>query len=155
MEEYIKKLLEQVRFKKAHKGIEDELRAHIEDQINDNMAAGMNKESAEKAAVADMGDPVEVGISMDRVHRPRLAWNVIIIAIFIGLISSVIHEIVAYDALGADEAISVLGSHGFYTNVFIGILAMIAVYMIDYTVIAKYAKVIALGMLGLLLLGSL
>ena len=29
MEEYIKKLLEQVRFKKAHKGIEDELRAHI------------------------------------------------------------------------------------------------------------------------------
>ena len=155
MEEYIKKLLEQVRFKKAHKGIEDELRAHIEDQINDNMAAGMNKESAEKAAVADMGDPVEVGISMDRVHRPRLAWNVIIIAIFIGLISSIIHEIVAYDASAADEAISVLGSHGFYTNVFIGILAMIAVYMIDYTVIAKHAKVIALGMLGLLLLGSL
>lgn len=32
---------------------------------------------------------------------------------------------------------------------------MIAVYMIDYTVIAKYAKVIALGMLGLLVLGSL
>ena len=155
MEEYIKKLLEQVRFKKAHKGIEDELRAHIEDQISDNMAAGMDREAAERAAVADMGDPVEVGISMDRVHRPRLAWNVIIISIFIGLISSVIHEIVAYDASGADEAISVLGSHGFYTKVFIGIIAMIAVYMIDYTVIAKYAKVIALGMLGLLLLGSL
>ena len=65
MEEYIKKLLEQVRFKKAHKGIEDELRAHIEDQIEDNMASGMNREAAEKAAVADMGDPVEVGISMD------------------------------------------------------------------------------------------
>lgn len=95
MEEYIGKLLEQVRFKKAHKGIEDELRAHIEDQISDNMAAGMDREAAERAAVADMGDPVEVGISMDRVHRPRLAWNVIIISIFIGLISSVIHEIVA------------------------------------------------------------
>ena len=58
MEEYIKKLLEQVRFKKAHRGIADEIRAHIEDQIEDNMAACMDREAAEKAAIADMGDPV-------------------------------------------------------------------------------------------------
>ena len=38
MEEYIKKLLEQVRFEKAHKSIADELRAHIEDQIEANVA---------------------------------------------------------------------------------------------------------------------
>ena len=155
MEEYIGKLLEQVRFKKAHKGIEDELRAHIEDQIDDNMVAGMDRDAAEKAAVADMGDPVEVGISMDRVHRPRLAWNVIIIAVIIGVISSVIHEIMALDASAADAAISVLGSHSFYTKVLIGLVAMIAVYMIDYTVIAKYAKLIALVMFGLLLVASL
>ena len=155
MEEYIRKLLEQVRFKKAHKGIEDELRAHIEDQIEDNIASGMDREAAEKAAVDDMGDPIEVGISMDRVHRPRLAWNVIVIAILIGVVSSVIHEIMAYDAGAADAAISVLGSHAFYTKVLIGLVAMIAVYMIDYTVIAKYAKVIALGMFGLLLVASL
>ncbi|WP_242834416.1 permease prefix domain 1-containing protein [Butyrivibrio sp. FC2001] len=42
MEEYIKKLLEQVRFKKAHRGIAEEIIAHIEDQIEDNMAAGMD-----------------------------------------------------------------------------------------------------------------
>ena len=155
MEEYIRKLLEQVRFKKAHKGIEDELRAHIEDQIEDNMASGMDREAAEKAAVEDMGDPVEAGISMDRVHRPRLAWNVIAIAVLIGVISSVIHEIMAYDAGMADAAISVLGSHAFYTKVLIGLVAMITVYMIDYTVIAKYAKVIALGMFGFLLVASL
>lgn len=155
MEEYIKKLLEQVRFKKAHKGIEDELRAHIEDQIEDNMASGMNREAAEKAAVADMGDPVEVGISMDRVHRPRLAWSVVAIAVLIGIISSVIHAFMAIDARQADAAISVIGSHTFYSKVLIGLVAMIAVYMLDYTVIAKYAKIIALGMLAVLLLGRL
>ncbi|MBQ6588088.1 MAG: FtsW/RodA/SpoVE family cell cycle protein [Butyrivibrio sp.] len=152
MEEYIKALLEQVRFKKAHKGIEDELRAHMEDQIEDNIAAGMDREAAEKAAVADMGDPVEAGISMDRVHRPRLAWNVVAIAVLIGIISSVIHELVAIDAGLADESTSVIGSHVFYAKVLLGLVAMIAVYIIDYTVIAKYAKIIALGMLGILIL---
>ena len=66
MEEYIKKLLEQVRFQKAHKAIEDEIRAHIEDQIEDNMSEGMDKETAEKRAVEDMGNPVDVGIELDK-----------------------------------------------------------------------------------------
>ncbi len=155
MEEYIRKLLEQVRFTKAHKGIEDELRVHIEEQIDDNMAAGMDREAAEKAAVADMGDPVEAGISMDRVHRPRLAWSVIVIAVLIGVISSVLHELLAIDAGLPEDVIGVRGSHAFYTKVLVGIAAMVAVYLIDYTVIARYAKVIAVGMLAVLISASM
>ena len=155
MEEYIRKLLEQVRFKKAHKSIEGEIRSHIEDQINDNMSEGMDREEAEKAAVADMGDPVEVGISMDRIHRPRIAWSVVAIAVLIGIASSVVHELMVLDASAHDASISVIGSHVFYTNVLAGLIAMIIIYMIDYTVIAKYAKPIALAMLAILLLGSL
>ena len=51
MEEYIKKLLEQVRFRQAHDGIEKELKAHMEDQIADYMADGMDRNSAEKGPV--------------------------------------------------------------------------------------------------------
>ena len=120
MEEYIQILLEQVRFYQAHKVIEDELRAHMEDQIEANMAAGMDREAAEKAAVADMGDPVEAGVSMDRVHRPRIAWNVVIIAVLVGIVSSVIHELVAIDAGHLDQSTSVIGSHVFYIKVLIG-----------------------------------
>ncbi|MBQ4220776.1 MAG: FtsW/RodA/SpoVE family cell cycle protein, partial [Butyrivibrio sp.] len=76
MEEYIKMLLEQVRFQKAHKAIGDELRSHIEDQIENNISEGMDKETAEKIAVEDMGDPVEAGIALDKVHRPQVAWGV-------------------------------------------------------------------------------
>jgi len=73
VEEYFKQLLEQVRCKKAHYAIREELQSHIEDQMEDNMAHGMSKEEAEKAAVEDMGSPVEVGISLDRIHRPQVA----------------------------------------------------------------------------------
>ena len=68
MEEYIKILLEQVRFEKAHKAIGDEIRAHIEDQAEANISEGMDKETAEKKAVEDMGDPVETGIALDKVQ---------------------------------------------------------------------------------------
>ena len=90
MEEYIKKLLEQIRFQKAHKAIEDEIRLHIEDQIKENISGGMDKETAEKKAVEDMGDPVDAGIALDKVHRPQVAVGVIVIA----LVSTVIGTIV-------------------------------------------------------------
>lgn len=58
MEEYLKTLLEQIRCKKARSLIEEELRGHLEEQIEENRMSGMEPEEAEKAAVLDMGDPV-------------------------------------------------------------------------------------------------
>ncbi len=57
MEEYIRKLLEQVRFQKAHKAIQEEIVSHIEDQIEAeaNIADGMDPATAEQKAVEDMG----------------------------------------------------------------------------------------------------
>ena len=43
MEEYIKTLLEQVRCKKAHSMIEEEIRGHIEEQTEVNIASGMTE----------------------------------------------------------------------------------------------------------------
>ncbi|WP_051538313.1 FtsW/RodA/SpoVE family cell cycle protein [Butyrivibrio proteoclasticus] len=154
MEEYIKRLLEQVRFRKAHKAIEDEIRVHMEDQIDANMAEGMDRDVAEKRAVEDMGDPVEVGVAMDSVHRPQMAWGVVIIAVVIGIASILVHELIVKDAAqGQDLALHALGSYIFYLKVLMGLGAMVLVYLLDYTRIAKYAKVIAVVMFVMLTAG--
>ena len=44
----------------------------------------MTYEEAEKNAVTDMGDPVEVGISLDRIHKPKVAWKLLVI---VGILS--------------------------------------------------------------------
>lgn len=72
MDEYLKIVLEQIRCRKARPYIRQELQDHMEEQIEANMHAGMDCESAEKAAVKDMGDPVETGISLDRIHKPQI-----------------------------------------------------------------------------------
>lgn len=55
MDEYLKLLLEQIRCTKARPYIKQELQDHMEDQIAENMKAGMDHEQAEKEAVRDMG----------------------------------------------------------------------------------------------------
>ena len=74
---YIQTVTEQIRCKRALPLVTKELEGHIEDQKSDYMKAGMNVEEAEEAAVLEMGDPVEVGVEMDRIHRPKMAWKMI------------------------------------------------------------------------------
>lgn len=93
MEEYIDKLISQIRCKKARPYIEEEYRAHLEDQINANKEKGMPDEEAEKNAELDMGNPVEVGISMDKIHRPRVAWDIILIVGIISVLAIIVQWI--------------------------------------------------------------
>lgn len=78
-EEYLQKIGEQIRFEKAREGVKAELEWHIEDQKEEFLCAGMTEAEAEEAAVREMGDPVAVGTELDRIHRPRMAWNCIIL----------------------------------------------------------------------------
>lgn len=48
MDEYLKTLLEQIRCKKARPYVKQEFQDHIEDQIEANMQAGMDREQAER-----------------------------------------------------------------------------------------------------------
>ena len=134
MEEYIKMLLEQVRFEKAHKAIGDEIRAHIEEQIEANVSDGMDRVTAEEKAVEDMGNPMEVGMSLDRVHRPQVAWGLIIAAMTIGTVGAMIRMTVAYSEYD-DFVIA--------TNAFFGISLMLLAFLVDYTTILKYSKLLA------------
>ena len=73
---YIQTVTDQIRCKRALPLVTKELEDHIEDQKCDYMTEGMEPSEAEEAAVLE-GDPVEVGIEMDRIHRPKMAWKMI------------------------------------------------------------------------------
>jgi hypothetical protein len=74
-QEYLDRLTEQIRYQPARYAVREEVRAHIEDQCLAYEARGLGPEEAEVLAVRQMGDPVEAGVELDRVHRPRMAWG--------------------------------------------------------------------------------
>ena len=162
MEEYIRMLLEQVRFQKAHKAIGDEIRSHIEDQIEKNVSEGMEQETAERKAVEDMGDPVEAGIRLDKVHRPQIAWGVIVVALLIGVIGIIVQKIIANDRLLDKSLVSFSSSPEIMKYMYFasgpemykvftafGIVAMLFMYLVDYTTVARHSKVIAFWLIAI------
>ena len=66
-EEYLRCVTDQIRCKKACPGIEKELEDHITDQAEMYLKKGMTEEQALKKAIAEMGDPVQVGVELDRI----------------------------------------------------------------------------------------
>lgn len=144
MEEYLKTLLEQIRCKKAHASIYHELKGHIEEQIDENKAQGMSKDEAVKEALKDMGDPVQVGVEMDQIHRPQIAWK-LILAIGILTLFSIFAQYLITKNLPLGNDVDIFRHHIF--NAILSFLTMIAIYRIDYSLIGKYAKWIATAFL--------
>ena len=76
-EEYLTILTDQIRCRMAREDVRKELLCHIEDQKAAFLSEGMEAAEAEEAAVREMGDPVETGNELDRIHRPKMAWGMI------------------------------------------------------------------------------
>ena len=67
-------VVEQIRFRPDRAAVAEELTAHYEDHVKDLERLGYEHELADQRALGDMGDPVEIGKAMDRVHQPWLGW---------------------------------------------------------------------------------
>ena len=59
-----------IRFKPDRKAVREELYAHMEDQMEELLAAGVPEGEAEREAAASMGDPQETAAWLEKVYRP-------------------------------------------------------------------------------------
>lgn len=145
MEEYFITLLEQIRCKKARPLVEKELRSHIEDQTEANLAAGMDAQTAVSAAVKDMGDPIETGISLDRIHRPKLSKSILLVMTLICLCSVLIH--IAIGLRLSTDSSTMPGNTAYIKQALFfhgaGFVLMLLCCHLDYSFLAKYAKRLA------------
>ena len=151
-EEYLYTLTEQIRCKMARGTIEQEINDHIEDQKAEFLSEGMSQTEAEEAAVREMGDPVEVGLEMDRIHRPTMAWGMIALIVGLSLAGYLLRSVMYQTALGIEQSAGKTEelfwtgmSSSWHTSLelpalLIGLVLMIGICYMDYTRIAAYAK---------------
>ncbi len=71
----------EIRWKKARSPLTEEIRTHLLDQRDAYMAQGMDEDKAQTEAVRQMGDPAMLGADLDRVHRPRPQWGLLLMAL--------------------------------------------------------------------------
>lgn len=128
IDRYLACVGEQIRWKRAQKPLLDELEAHIDDRSAELVRCGSTPSDAARQAVKEMGSAEEVGLALDRVHRPRPNWMLICCAAAL-LVSGL-----TLMWLFGDRQ-SYLGRMAVYAVV--GIAALIGGYFLDYTLLAR------------------
>lgn len=83
---YLETVAGQIRWKRARNIVIPELAQHLEDQHAAFAAEG--HENAAQLAVEEMGDPVPVGMELDRLHRPQPQWSLIVLTIFFTMLGT-------------------------------------------------------------------
>lgn len=72
-DKYIEDILSYVKFSFDRSDIRSELKGHLLDRIEDYTEAGQG-EDAEELSIAAMGNAEEIGLELNRQHKPLLGW---------------------------------------------------------------------------------
>ena len=131
--EYVNTVCQQLRWKKAHIRVSEEMADHIIDGRDAYITQGMDEDAATEKAIYETGDPIDIGTQLDRVHRPKPQWVMLIAT-------------AALLAIGILIRLFIFGDDGKPTNVLfytgVGVAGMIAAYFADFTIIGKYPKAV-------------
>ena len=126
---------------KAKQEVEREIRTHIEDQAQAYEQAGRTREEALEEAVRQMGSPVEVGIDMDRIHRPKNNWMVLGMAMLLSLAGLLVQYFCIY-RFGTENLYRInqdaFARQCLYT--FLGLGFMSILYFCDYSLFSRYGN---------------
>ena len=137
-EEYLTILTDQIRCRMARGAVREEIRCHIEDQTAAFLSEGMEQAEAEEAAVREMGDPVETGNELNRIHRPRMAWGMIGLIAVLSLAGYLIQNFMQEKWIAAGEG--AWSSPYSFVYILAGLAVMMAACFADYTRIAGRAR---------------
>ncbi|TDL68627.1 hypothetical protein E2R58_05365 [Paenibacillus amylolyticus] len=136
IQHYLDHMCVQVKAREVHNDLRDELGNHMEEMILDKKQEGYKEEEAIAYAIEQMGDPAVVGKSMQRLHRHRMHWGLLVGLIGLSITSLLLIWIFTTNV--ADEKYqSLYRGHVVYTV--IGVMLMLFFIYFDYRKLKKAA----------------
>ena len=144
IQSYLDAVAEQIRWKRARSIVTAELERHLEDQRDAFVSDGL--ENAEELAVEEMGDPVTVGTDLDRIHRPKPQWEMIVLTIILAFAGVLLRIFltagweVEYEVEDPVKALIAFA---------LGCIALLAGYFLDYSRLSCHVGKIYLGTLAI------
>lgn len=136
---YIKTVCEQIRWKKIHHSVAAELSAHISDQRDAYQSEGMDEAAATQKAIAQMGDAVLVGQALDKTHRPRPQWALILLAALLMMTGIFLRNLML-------QPDSILAGRREFIFVIIAAGLMLITYFLDFSVFGRHPLAFYFGL---------
>lgn len=137
--EFLNSVCTQIKYKPIRNEILEELQSHIEDEKEYYLENGMKEKEAEEEVINQMGNPEEIGKRLNKIHKPKLDWILLIligIVISFGILVTFIRNN-NYDLFEYGIQMSI---QRFIATTIIGITLGIGIYFFDYRKLAQYSK---------------
>ena len=83
---FLQKVRRQIHYVFARNEIENELDQHLQDSVESLVEEGLSWEEAEKQAILQMGDPVEIGKQLNKEHNPVMGYLMVLTRIALVLL---------------------------------------------------------------------
>lgn len=138
IKDFLNSVCEQIKYKPIRESISEELKNHIEEIKENYMQEGLQEELAESEAIKQMGDSVEIGKKLNKIHRPKLDWKLVLIIGVLICFGFLIAWIKTTNTVTTGEQLNYMLK--FMVAFVIGIIASIFIYFFDYTKLKKYSK---------------
>ena len=138
IKDFLNSVCEQIKYKPIRESISEELKNHIEEIKENYMQEGLQEELAEGEAIKQMGDSVEIGKKLNKIHRPKLDWKLVLIIGVLICFGFLIAWIKTTNTVTTGEQLNYMLK--FMVAFVIGIIASIFIYFFDYTKLKKYSK---------------
>lgn len=122
---FLNEVTNQIRSKEARAYVANELNYHLKEAKRIWMEKGLPESEAEEKAVEQMGSPTKLGIQMNKLHRPKVDWWLVIL-----LTSALGLSFLPLISLGYMES-----SHFLFYKILIvllGITATVGLMLADY-----------------------
>lgn len=132
-QQFLDEVCAEIKAKKTHTEIRQELASHLEDLVSEKEATGVPRDEAIAWAIAQMGNPQILGKELHQIHKPRVPWGLFGVIALLSVISLI--------GMGSvDVGYSDINKGAFLDNalrrqsinIIIGIVLMFGLYFIDF-----------------------
>lgn len=142
--EFLSNVCKEIKYKPASKIISEELDGHIEDIKTDYLCKGYSEIEAEEKAVEQMGDAKQIGKKLNKIHKPKVDW-IMLIFIFAFLWFSGFFLELYYRSdwwCTNDSLYWTMHYRLECIGMILGIVVSIFLYFYDYRKISKHSKLL-------------
>ena len=145
VKDFLNTVSNQIKYKPVREIITEELEEHIDEIISENTTNGLSEGLAEEIAIRQMGNPIQIGKNLNKIHKPKMDWITLILTLILILISGqfaiLFHPDVSFNkgTFGLNDFMTAKLQYIIFA---ITILLSIFTYFYDYRKIYKHSKVI-------------
>ena len=134
---YAEKVCEQIRWKKAHPAVAQEIEDHLTDQKNAYLAEGDSESIAEEKALLQMGDPISAGAALDQTHKPAPQWGMIGLVLLLFVLGGII-QVLLLKTIPAEDAYAVRSAQVLFVFLPLSLAAFVGMYFLDFSFFGRH-----------------